>query len=207
MVNDKSAVLNNPQLIPKTKRRTSLSVGLFYTTVAIADWFNLLFDSSFWRDVAAGTRDTRLIKIGAVESFRDNEERDISIHHELDADIAGQIIGVVPKNIEGLLTINRALLYTNNGTGDILEAIGYSNDTGWTLKNQSSSFTLVKIEVTPIKHLTSTTNDTSFTYKNIITIWSDCWLRNNPKEYSISDSLTIIQNVEVKYRDKTTVVA
>jgi len=194
-----AGVIDNSGLIPRTKRRTALSVAIYAGFGSYKDFVSQL---------QAGTPPTALRRIGSIESFSETESRDANSQYELDADYPGEIVDVIPTRPERELTINRAVLYSSSGAGDIFEALGIGPTTGWNIMNQVIPLLLLRYEVTPTA--TTSTNNTQNTSntgtKTVITVWEDCWLTASPKEFDVMGDLKIIQSCTIKAGRKYTIV-
>ena len=189
-------VLENSQFIPKTKRRTALSMGLYYSKIRFSDFPAVLAAGS-----SALSGNNSIIRIGSYETMSEAEGRDATAQYELDYDYPGEIADVIPGKPDRTLTIGKVILYSGTGTGDILEAIGMKGvgSSGWTIMEQVEPITLVRFEAVPrksdgsimqVKLITGGTADA----KEILTYWEDCWLTANPKAFEISGDLKVLQS-------------
>jgi len=195
------SIFYNPEsvnLIPRTKRRTPLSVGIYYSDITPQDWLDFLKNPNNTKFKSVfGSGKGALKQVAKVEGFNEREDRTVTLHHELDADIPQQIIGIAPKLVEErTITLRHVLFYSDEGPGDVLQAFGYGQDQGgvpglgWTLYSQRSPFNVIKIEVNPNG------------IKQVVSVYTSCWLTNNPKDYEITGDFKILQEVELRYKDK-----
>ena len=184
-------VYNNPQLIPKTRRRTALSMGLFYSKLSYSEFADVIAAGS-----ASLATNTSVIRIGSFETLREVETRGANAQYELDYEYPGEIADVIPTRPERTITIDKVVLYSSGGTGDILEALGLSNLTSgnWTIMDQLEPLTIIRFEAVPAKADGTKMTVNSAAAKEIITFWENCWLTANPKDYEIMGDLKIMQS-------------
>ena len=187
----------NTGYIPQTKRKTALSISLWYGGTTLGTNGE---SASFSQ--AAATR------IGSVESMSETETRGANSQYELDYFYPGEIADVIPTLPEREITLNKVVMYSNLadfGTGDIFEALGISgintSDPYWNIMAQIKPITITRIEAIP----TGTGSDS--TNKVVTTVWENCWLTSAPKEFSVTGDLKIVQTCTLKCGRKYTKVS
>ncbi len=127
--------------------------------------------------------------IGGIVSMSEDNTRTSNPRYELDADQAGKMKERTPALEDFSLTLNRAVLYKS----DMLEALGF--DDAQSLIDQNTPFIVVKEERTP----------TGSGIPTRTTMWTGCWMHNNPKTYDLGGDLRIMQNVEIGATNKVRV--
>lgn len=206
--------------IPLTRRKTAWSVGIYVTDVDLS-FQNL---SSQLMEIAAGKAVKGIKKIGSVLQFREEERRETTVQYELDADVPGEIVDVVPRIVTRTLTIQKAVLYpgaTPRGTTSYSISSGASGDAldvnhglgfttafrtrgtmsgaglvGFDLMDQIAPLTIIRFELSPAKAEAGKENEQA--YGNVVTVWRDCWITGAPKNFDIRGDMVVIQDVTIQ---------
>lgn len=122
-----------------------------------------------------------LNKLGSVEKITITSNREVERIFSLGTH-SFEPYRVIPKNIKTTLTLSKVML--NNA--DFLSALGFP---GYNIYHQQTPFIIKQTLIDPA-------NDK----ENIIIVYFDCWLAENPMTFDVSESRNILvkQNVRVE---------
>ena len=147
--------------LPQTNARLSISA---YFEVEIVD-----DDGSI----------TGAVKLGSIESFRESNPRTTEPRYQFDDDDPGDIIERIPTLVDRRLTIDKAILYTE----DLLQAFGSADLID--IIDMKKPFNIIKHEKYP-ENLGGPSEK--------ITKYVGCWFHDNPKTYNLTGALKIVQS-------------
>ncbi len=132
------------------------------------------------------------VKIGAVTGMTVRMSRRLTRRFELDTDIPGSSVEIVPGTLQDLsLSIKRAMLYNAAGGGDFIE---YLKENGiysaYDILAQKFPFEIVEKRYNP-----SDTSDSGENFKEIT--YYGCMVESMPYDYEITGDWLIIQDVSI----------
>ena len=161
--------------LPVTKARSSLSIKLYFVPSIPTNI--LTFTPSQIKSFKPQT-------ISGVEKFTEHESRHSTPRYEVDADIAGNVVGRVRTITEKKITIDRTVMYAN----DINSVL----DVGIELIDQNVPFAILKVETAP--------EGTGI--PNKVTMFLGCYIHSIPKNFELGRDLKVVQSIDIGYKEK-----
>ena len=144
------------KLLPRTKARVASSISIYATV------------------------NGEKFRIGAVKELSRTISRNTSRRLELDSDVPGRTVEIIPGSISGFnITIKRAMLYS----GSMLEAFGFD-------KVEDLIFQNFPIEIEETRH--SPNGNTQ------IVTYTGCYFTSNPVDYNIEGDWQVIQSATLE---------
>lgn len=129
--------------------------------------------------------------IGAVESFDESNSRPADIRFEMNSAAPGLVLEAFPNQVSPrTVSLNRVVLYSSDATETF-------QITGGDIVQQYKPFALIKVEVSP----------EGANVPNRITVFRGCWFTTNPKTYSVTRDLKIVQRMDITYAEREVVSA
>ena len=123
------------------------------------------------------------VTIGAVKGFRRSIDRNTSRRYELDSDVPGRTVEIIPGVVTGFtITLERAML----NAASMLEAFGISGVEDLIYQN---------IPITIEEHRFSYDGTTE---KKQIVSYTGCYFKSNPLEISVDGDWLIIQSADLE---------
>jgi len=170
--------------LPLTNARLATSIKIY----SIKDDLDLTQNlSSIAGNIASGKYGSAT-PIGAITKLEEVNSRTAPARYEVDADSAGEIVERIPQLVDRTLRIERIVLYS----GDAIKAIA---NVDADLINQTKPFTIAKVEY----NVTKDANGNVVKTPQAVTLYLGCWFTTNPKSYSVTGNIHIIQTVDVGY--------
>ena len=121
--------------------------------------------------------------LGSIERFEERNPRTTAPRYEINADNPGEIMERIPTLVDRTLSIQRAIMYN----ADLMQSFGTTDL--YDIIQQDKPFAIVKIEKAPAN---SGVSDKA-------TVYTGCWLHDNPKEYNITRELKMVQTADIGY--------
>jgi hypothetical protein len=174
---------NQPNL-PLTNARLATSIKIY----AIKDDLDLSGDLSSIASSIASGKYGKAVPIAAITRLEEVNNRPATPRYEIDADSAGEIVERIPQLVDRTLRVERIVLYSS----DAIKAIA---DVDADLINQTKPFTIAKVEY----NVSKDANGNVVKKPQAVTLYLGCWFTSNPKSYSVSGNIHIIQNVDIGY--------